>query len=181
MAKKLFKNRTMLVAVIAVLVIAFLIFFQTSSDQTAKFYSAVSQTRSAASGQLQTAGVVAKDSDNDGLSDAFETKILRTNPNSWDTDGDGIYDSRELAWGTNPLDSNSRIYCCSDGSSKNTLIDSDTDGISDVYESILGTNSNSADSDGDGYCDSYEIQQGYDPTSAANNPGNGNFACVWFR
>jgi len=133
-------------------------------------------------GPVQITGAVIGDMDNDGLSDSFETAISHTNPNSWDTDGDTIYDSRELAWGRNPLNPNDRIYCCSDGSHKNTITDSDTDGLSNAYETnILGTNPNNADSDNDGYCDSYEIQQGYDPSSAPSNPGNGQQICVWFR
>lgn len=49
-----------------------------------------------------SAGVLA-DSDNDGLSDEKEA-MLGTNPNSNDTDGDGLFDLEEVeVWRTNPL------------------------------------------------------------------------------
>ncbi|HMJ66813.1 MAG TPA: thrombospondin type 3 repeat-containing protein, partial [Candidatus Binatia bacterium] len=43
----------------------------------------------------------ARDTDFDGLSDAYEMTI-GTNPNRWDTDGDGVSDRDELIAGTNP-------------------------------------------------------------------------------
>lgn len=44
-----------------------------------------------------------KDTDADGLTDAAETELYRTNPTSSDTDGDGISDLQELKQGTDPL------------------------------------------------------------------------------
>ncbi|MBP5786423.1 MAG: hypothetical protein J6Y19_01190 [Kiritimatiellae bacterium] len=46
------------------------------------------------------------DFDNDGLNDAFETRILGTSTNSPDTDGDGIDDATEYASGAYPTISN---------------------------------------------------------------------------
>lgn len=46
------------------------------------------------------------DFDNDGLNDAFETRILGTSTNSPDTDGDGIDDATEYACGAYPTISN---------------------------------------------------------------------------
>lgn len=43
------------------------------------------------------------DSDGDGLTDAFEKLVSKTNPALWDTDGDGISDRDEVVLGTNPL------------------------------------------------------------------------------
>ena len=43
------------------------------------------------------------DTDGDGLSDALETFVCKTNPRLSDSDGDGISDGCEIAWGTNPL------------------------------------------------------------------------------
>jgi hypothetical protein len=44
-----------------------------------------------------------QDSDNDGLTDAFEKLVAKTNPALWDTDGDGVSDGDEIVLGTNPL------------------------------------------------------------------------------
>ena len=45
-----------------------------------------------------------RDSDNDGLADAFETTYLGTDPHNADTDGDGVSDGDEVfAQGTDPL------------------------------------------------------------------------------
>jgi hypothetical protein len=43
------------------------------------------------------------DSDNDGLTDAYEKLVSKTNPLLWDTDGDGLSDGWEVAHGMNPL------------------------------------------------------------------------------
>ena len=43
------------------------------------------------------------DSDSDGLTDAYEKLVSKTNPALWDTDGDGISDRDELVLGLNPL------------------------------------------------------------------------------
>jgi hypothetical protein len=43
------------------------------------------------------------DSDNDGLTDAFERLVSKTNPNNADTDGDGLPDGWEYWNGLNPL------------------------------------------------------------------------------
>ncbi len=45
-----------------------------------------------------------KDTDLDGLSDQSEISIYHTDPNLFDTDGDGIGDGQEILDGTNPLD-----------------------------------------------------------------------------
>jgi len=64
-----------------------------------------------------------------------------------DSDTDGLSDSEELIYGTNPL-----------------LMDTDGDGVSD-YEEIKIYNSNplNTDSDGDGFSDGEEIDNGYNP------------------
>ena len=43
------------------------------------------------------------DSDGDGLTDAFERLVSKTDPHNADTDGDGISDSDEWLNDTNPL------------------------------------------------------------------------------
>jgi hypothetical protein len=48
--------------------------------------------------------------------------------------------------------------------------DSDADGIADADEAGYGTSYTVWDSDGDGFSDGYEVQNGFSPTSAADNP-----------
>jgi hypothetical protein len=45
-----------------------------------------------------------KDTDIDGLTDEGERTVYRTDPNRFDTDGDGVGDGQEILSGTNPLD-----------------------------------------------------------------------------
>jgi hypothetical protein len=54
--------------------------------------------------KVDYSGGVIVDSDLDGLTDSAEIQIYHTNPNSSDTDGDGILDGTEVIQGTNPLD-----------------------------------------------------------------------------
>ncbi len=83
------------------------------------------------------------DQDADGLTDAQEA-VLGTNPNLWDSDGDGLSDGFELNTqaesGANPL-----------------LADTDHDGLSDGKEYQLGTIINDSDSDNDGLTDGQEV------------------------
>lgn len=44
-----------------------------------------------------------QDSDSDGLTDAYERLVSKTNPNVADTDGDGIPDAWEVLLGLNAL------------------------------------------------------------------------------
>ena len=55
------------------------------------------------------------------------------NDSQWDSDGDGLSDSWEIAHGFDPLNA-----------------DSDADGLTDYREVLYGTNPFSADSDNDG-------------------------------
>jgi len=75
-----------------------------------------------------------QDSDGDGLTDAYENLISKTNPYNADTDGDGISDSDEILNGTNPLISNT-----------GWKLDTDNDGLPDNYETQVGLNPNSAE------------------------------------
>lgn len=50
-----------------------------------------------------------------------------------------------------------------DFSTSTSDIDSDQDGLSDIVESLYGTEVNNADSDGDGYLDGQEVYNGYNP------------------
>jgi hypothetical protein len=44
-----------------------------------------------------------RDSDYDGLTDAYEQLVSVSDPQNADTDGDGMLDGWEVLWGTNPL------------------------------------------------------------------------------
>lgn len=48
-----------------------------------------------------------KDTDLDGLTDQAEINQYKTDPNKWDTDGDGYFDGMEVTYKTDPLDKNS--------------------------------------------------------------------------
>lgn len=88
-------------------------------------------------------GIDCQDTDDDCIPDSIE-RAMRLNPNSPDSDGDGIPDGDE---------------------------DTDGDGFSNCMEVLMGTNPNSVDSDGDGLTDAQEIlRYGTDPT----NPDSDN-------
>jgi len=75
-----------------------------------------------------------QDSDLDGLTDAYERLVSKTNPYLADTSGDGISDSDEILNGNNPLSYN-----------PGWKLDSDNDGLPDLYETQVGLNPNSAE------------------------------------
>jgi hypothetical protein len=80
------------------------------------------------------------DTDGDGLPDAMEL-LLGLNPNSADSDGNGVRDGDE---------------------------DVDRDGLTNFQEIINGTNPLNPDTDGDGVSDGVEVTQGGDPGDAAD-------------
>jgi len=74
------------------------------------------------------------DSDNDGLADIVE-EVYGTDPNSPDTDGDGLTDYEEIhITGTNPLK-----YDTDENGINDTNDDMDCDGLSNKNEIVLGT------------------------------------------
>lgn len=93
------------------------------------------------------------DADSDGLFNCEES-THGTDPNNWDTDGDGLGDGLEVGSGLGDP----------------TLFDTDNDALSDFQEMTWGTNPWSSDSDGDGYSDSNEIFWGSDPTDPDDEP-----------
>ena len=107
------------------------------------------------------------DKNGDGLNDVVGTSIgssdpqrlylqlgLPTNPLVGDTDGDGLVDGFELAYGFDP----------NVGGEEN--VDEEPDGLDNLAEQAAGTNPLSADTDLDGLGDAAEIAAGLDPTDA---------------
>ena len=95
--------------------------------------------------------LVACDSDGDGLSNS-EEETWGSDPEVADSDGDGINDGDEVhTHGTDPV-----------------MADSDDDGLNDGDEISAGTDPLNGDSDGDGYPDGAEADAGSDPTDASD-------------
>lgn len=79
-----------------------------------------------------------------------------------DTDGDSIYDNTDNC----PVESNAtQIDSDFDLAGDACDLDDDNDGLSDIVEASLGTNSLLADSDGDGLTDFDEVYVDLDPTT----------------
>lgn len=94
------------------------------------------------------------DSDEDGLSDTIE-EIYGTDPKNSDTDGDGLTDYEEVyITGTDPLK-----YDTDDNGINDSDDDSDNDGLSNREEIELGTDPRNDDTDGDGLSDYDELNK----------------------
>lgn len=97
------------------------------------------------------------DDDNDGLADAAESGVpcssasAATDPTTRDSDGDLALDGAECALGTDPANAAS-------APSWTPVGDTDRDGLTDAFESALGTSTTNADSDGDGLTDGVEVR-----------------------
>lgn len=92
---------------------------------------------------------------NQPLSDGAEINTHSTNPNLYDSDGDGLSDGAEISThGTDP-----------------NVADMDSDGLTDGQEILTyNTNPQKADTDDDGFDDLFEINTGYDPKLASSTP-----------
>lgn len=131
------------------------------------------------------------DSDGDGLSDVFES-ANDLNPNTSDTDGDGIPDGVEWNfYGTSPTDADSDDDGLTDGEEINGTewgvwsdplnLDTDGDGILDGCDFVVNSPAGDRDGDGipddldsdddnDGWSDSYETgASGPDPLNPDSN------------
>ena len=110
-----------------------------------------------------------RDSDHDGLNDFREHIVCGgegTDPDEWDTDGDGISDGCEVLGfpSSDPLDSDDPY----DFSDPDVVFDTDNDGAPDAMERCAGTSVTNPDTDGDGILDGYELQ--YMACSDPKNP-----------
>lgn len=97
-----------------------------------------------------------------------------------DSDGDTIFDSRELELGTDPLSADTEGDGFDDGVEDALgdfgfdpllpTLDTDGDGLEDGFEFVHGTNPSAVDTDGDGYSDFDELLNesfGFDPVVAS--------------
>jgi hypothetical protein len=109
------------------------------------------------------------DRDGDGLFDDDETNVYGTNPDVFDTDGDGSGDGEEIYFGTDPLSAGGPV----------ARADSDGDGLYDADETaIYGTNPNVFDTDGDGVGDGEEVNLGSNPLTPADGANPGAQTCA---
>lgn len=102
----------------------------------------------------------AADTDGDGLLDVDEA-AYGTDPTIADSDGDGVLDGAEVVAGTDPLVADAAPVA---------EIDTDGDGILDADEAVFGTDPNIADTDGDGWLDGDEVVIGTSPIDAGSFP-----------
>ncbi|WP_428820433.1 leucine-rich repeat domain-containing protein [Microbulbifer sp. MCCC 1A16149] len=86
-----------------------------------------------------------------GVSDPVMASVRFTDFGFYDTDGDGMSDNFEIAFG---LDLNG----------DDSAIDLDEDGLSNLEEFEAGTSPRNPDTDGDGMGDAYELANNLDPT-----------------
>lgn len=94
------------------------------------------------------------DTDEDGIFDSYE-ELFGTDPNKKDTDGDGLPDAYEIEpLGLSPVDADTDGNGVKDGRE-----DNDKDGLTNLEEYKLGTKPGYADSDMDGLSDGEEVHK----------------------
>ena len=91
------------------------------------------------------------------ISDPSEKIIVFLNGSEEDTDGDGMSDTWEVAYGLNP-------YSPEDGNA-----DLDSDGLTNVEEYLAGTIPTESDTDGDGVPDATEVMEQQNPLDPGDN------------
>lgn len=105
------------------------------------------------------------DTDEDSLSDLYETTVSHTDALSADTDQDAVSDALEVAEGTDAGVVRLSDELVAAGFGGAATADIDQDGLSDLLESQLGTDRDAPDTDHDGVTDAMEYAYGSDPTS----------------
>ena len=109
---------------------------------------------------LQIAGAVVA---NVRISDRGVSVLQNLNlPENFDSDGDGIYDSLEIADGKNPNDPNDPVAFGN--------LDLDGDGLSNGLEFLTNTYDPFGDFDGDGFSNQHEYTVGTNPNNAQKMP-----------
>lgn len=120
------------------------------------------------------------DSDNDGLSDFEEIEFYGSDPNWYDTDGDGLADDFEVRAGLSAVTAFSSartviVYnafgvpvTIIDQGTLDPDADQDLDGLTNLMEQGYGTDPTRRDSDGDGVDDLTEVEQGSNPRNAGD-------------
>jgi len=88
--------------------------------------------------------------------DSAEFLIYHTDPNNWDTDGDGMSDGWEIYYGLNATNPTDKYQ------------DPDKDGLANIDEFLAGTNPRKWDTDGDGMPDGWEVKYGLNPQNPAD-------------
>ncbi|MBI5285191.1 MAG: thrombospondin type 3 repeat-containing protein [Chloroflexi bacterium] len=101
------------------------------------------------------------DIDHDGVANTTETG-LGLSPYIADTDGDRTNDGTEIACGSDPLNTLSKL----------TGTDADHDSVPDACEAIYGTDPNNVDSDGDRLLDGWEVRYWMSNPLARNTDGD---------
>lgn len=101
-----------------------------------------------------------KDSDGDGMADSDEASF-ETDPTLWDSDGDGIGDFIEILVSLNPLSADALPAVCT-GIEGPPFTDDDQDTLNECEELLIGTDGSLPDTDGDGIPDWMEVTSGTD-------------------
>jgi cell wall-associated NlpC family hydrolase len=118
--------------------------------------------------KLALTNPLSADSDADGVTDGFEALHSHTDPLSADTDKDGIGDATEIKAGSDAgsIPGIAGVSGLGDHAQnvRDGVLDTDLDGLSDQFETRVGTNPTVADSDLDELPDSLEVTLGTNPT-----------------
>ena len=107
-------------------------------------------------------GKLLPDSDGDGLSDDQEN-AFGTDPSRPDSDSDGLNDGVEIRMGLKPQNEPANKNIISGCAATN---DQDNDGLNDCEERVIGTDACISDTDGDGIPDIVEQNGGTNPLIA---------------